>query len=240
MSSLDKFEPFPKLPPEIRIKIWNESLKPRVVELVFSWHTERFYPCAPPPALLHTSREAREIALKRYELVKLDRHRTHPVSVYIDFSDDIVYFGPLNESVEFTDDGAYADDNAYHGAISALGTIFRCCRHVAFQEYFFSDESGNFRLSFLWRFRTLQDLRVVHVLPLASGESHTSFELDGEVGFVSDSQPFGSMSWIPLRLSEISGLYGYAKEIHYAYAIRGLQRYQLPTTDNDSTTAAKK
>ncbi|KAH9222737.1 hypothetical protein DL95DRAFT_258460, partial [Leptodontidium sp. 2 PMI_412] len=61
---------FPKLPAELRFKIWILSLPgPRVVELHYNALTSRAVSSTPAPAALHTSRESHEEALKQYSLL---------------------------------------------------------------------------------------------------------------------------------------------------------------------------
>jgi hypothetical protein len=70
------FTLFPKLPPELRDKIWNEhcaQLQPRIVDL---WPTTdstekkmRYGTHSQAPTILHISREARSIGLQYYKLL---------------------------------------------------------------------------------------------------------------------------------------------------------------------------
>lgn len=70
------FTCFGRLPPELRLKVWEMALQPRVV--IAACLDEARAPakraqlarrprCPPAPALLHVSREARQLALRRYE-----------------------------------------------------------------------------------------------------------------------------------------------------------------------------
>jgi hypothetical protein len=73
----DTFTLFPKLPPELRIKIWGFVLEPRVVAIKgqvaiqgrdidkWTYFSER---CGKAPSLLQVNAEARSIAMIRYRL----------------------------------------------------------------------------------------------------------------------------------------------------------------------------
>ncbi|KAK3343327.1 hypothetical protein B0H65DRAFT_470964 [Neurospora tetraspora] len=81
MAPTTTFHPFPLLPLELRLQIWESTITPRTVSLRVGTHwrpftaTPAYYysllsstpTCAPPPALLallHTCRESREVGLK--------------------------------------------------------------------------------------------------------------------------------------------------------------------------------
>ncbi|OBR11769.1 hypothetical protein CH63R_04065 [Colletotrichum higginsianum IMI 349063] len=72
------FAPFPRLPPELRLKIWNHALPPRTL---LASH-------APNPSLLSVNREARHEALRRYTLVRLNTWGDR--RIYIDFQRDSI------------------------------------------------------------------------------------------------------------------------------------------------------
>jgi len=68
------FHHFPRLPPELRRKIWRYALPaPRIMSVDFlqrsPQHNPQFEPNHPPPMLLQVCHEAREVALENYELV---------------------------------------------------------------------------------------------------------------------------------------------------------------------------
>ena len=71
----DTFTLFPKLPPELRIKIWSFALEPRVVEIdehtstraMGKW-TYDYGRCGKPPSLLQVNAEARSIAMSSHRL----------------------------------------------------------------------------------------------------------------------------------------------------------------------------
>ena len=73
------FTPFPKLPIELRFKIWeyfNQS-EPRYVEVKIlppaindlTWSVPKFQSLTPTPVILHVCHEGRQVGLKRYEKV---------------------------------------------------------------------------------------------------------------------------------------------------------------------------
>ncbi|KZL81896.1 hypothetical protein CI238_06442 [Colletotrichum incanum] len=72
------FEPFSRLPPELRLKIWNHAMPPRTL---LASH-------APNPALLSVNHEARHEALRRYTLVRLNTWGDR--RIYIDFQMDSI------------------------------------------------------------------------------------------------------------------------------------------------------
>ncbi|KAJ0166422.1 hypothetical protein CTA2_7410 [Colletotrichum tanaceti] len=72
------FAPFSRLPPELRLKIWNHALPPRTL---LASH-------APNPSLLSVNREARHEALLRYTLVRLNTWGDR--RIYIDFQRDSI------------------------------------------------------------------------------------------------------------------------------------------------------
>ena len=100
------FTLFPKLPPELRLKIWRLSIpqEQRVVILelytycgtpiikdgrqqsLYGYETK---PTEPVAAILHVSQESRAEALKTYTLT-WGVHREYPI--YVDYSKDILLF----------------------------------------------------------------------------------------------------------------------------------------------------
>jgi hypothetical protein len=100
MSALSSFHLFPKLPSELRIKVWNLALSfPRVVtvsclrEREQSDSTRRFTKAfvsrTPVPALLHTCRESRLEGFLTYEpMFKSDRS---PSYTYVSIEHDTIH-----------------------------------------------------------------------------------------------------------------------------------------------------
>jgi hypothetical protein len=85
---LKSFTFFPWLPPEVQCAIWAEACKsPRVI--AFTTFQDFVEPTsAVPPAILHTSRLAREVALKAYTYVYL----APAAKFYFNTSVDTIYF----------------------------------------------------------------------------------------------------------------------------------------------------
>ncbi|KFY69723.1 hypothetical protein V498_10428 [Pseudogymnoascus sp. VKM F-4517 (FW-2822)] len=69
--ALTSFHLFPRLYPELRLKIWHFALDvgPRVVTIHYEPTTHSFRTPTPPPALLHTNRESRHEAQRAYPLL---------------------------------------------------------------------------------------------------------------------------------------------------------------------------
>ena len=102
LSEETDFQLFPSLPIELRLKIWKlASQVPRLVEVRFPKnslsHKHDFV--SDPPAVLHTSHEAREEALKSYTLDLATKHTLYPVC--FNFEVDILY---LRRHVRYWDD----------------------------------------------------------------------------------------------------------------------------------------
>jgi hypothetical protein len=87
-----KFELFPKLPPELRLKIWNLAPESRVIEVIFKQdHRKNNYKfLATTPAILHANHEARVEGLRRYKHVFKTKWALN--GVFFDFEIDVLYF----------------------------------------------------------------------------------------------------------------------------------------------------
>ncbi|KAE9366115.1 hypothetical protein N431DRAFT_472673 [Stipitochalara longipes BDJ] len=87
-----KFEWFPKLPPELRIKIWKLVPESRIVEIRFPRdgrkNTHRFF--ASFPAILHSCRESRREGLKQYHRAFDSKWALN--GVYFNYEIDILYY----------------------------------------------------------------------------------------------------------------------------------------------------
>jgi hypothetical protein len=89
-----EFTLFPKLATETRLAIWKMAIPgPRVITIqVHNDATLNLRLLAASyaiPAILHTSRESREVALKSYELAFANHQNVKPM--YVDFSKDIIF-----------------------------------------------------------------------------------------------------------------------------------------------------
>jgi hypothetical protein len=107
----DGFTLFPKLPPELRLKIWKfAAQRPRIIKIQFlratqpndgNVHTQESYGVvsitAGFPAMLRANRESREVVGKEYLLARLSFPSTIPTPpnmqlvFYINFERDCVY-----------------------------------------------------------------------------------------------------------------------------------------------------
>ena len=112
---LDQFTLFPKLPPELRRKIWKEAcFEPRIVEVDISIYptilTALSVDCdyetqTPTPAILHVCSESRQIGLKHYDRIfrrasffnakDLKEH-----IIYVNFEQDTVHLSLGQQQVE--------------------------------------------------------------------------------------------------------------------------------------------
>lgn len=118
---LNDFPQFPKLPQELRLKIWEMATdEPRVVVIsshfkdpARSWVTPPgqvrggFYSPTPIPAALHVCAESRDIALKKYILGFSGRNRRWlsdcPARIWFNFETDWVYFsGQFGHHTQYT------------------------------------------------------------------------------------------------------------------------------------------
>ncbi|TVY88621.1 hypothetical protein LAWI1_G004044 [Lachnellula willkommii] len=96
------FTAFPRLPIELRFKIWeNASMATRTLELMYCFTKQRFSAFQPVPAVLHTCREARQ-AGKRIYFLSFGSAKSPPRTYFNPIS-DIVYFGVrvYDDEVEF-------------------------------------------------------------------------------------------------------------------------------------------
>ncbi|KAN0114818.1 hypothetical protein V8E51_004362 [Hyaloscypha variabilis] len=89
---LTEFHPFPRLPSEIRLKIWKLGVPGdgRIVELKYSKKIFHAVSPTPTPVLMHVSRETRAEASKHYTLL-YNPHYLTP-RIYINPKIDTLYF----------------------------------------------------------------------------------------------------------------------------------------------------
>ncbi len=112
------FQRFRKLPIELRLRIWNLTMEPRVIKA--KWENEvtendicQFYvlTAGPAPKALHACKESRDEAKRRYCFVKsqlpfTDRMKYHhkawaQKSIWINFDIDTLYFVNIPASNDF-------------------------------------------------------------------------------------------------------------------------------------------
>jgi hypothetical protein len=113
-SALITFPIFPKLIPELRTKIWEHAVhdvEARIVEVCLLMHKSmlddpsddgwsdyngldltEFTSSEAIPALLHTSHEARTVALRRWKL--MFAYQSQPAKIFFDPETDIFFLGP--------------------------------------------------------------------------------------------------------------------------------------------------
>jgi hypothetical protein len=91
-NSSPTFTLFPKLPTELRLKIWKYALPgPRAIKVQRGWPTfsHRIRAVAKPPAVLQTNSESRQLAMRFYELSFNNAIKGRPIS--IDYQVDALY-----------------------------------------------------------------------------------------------------------------------------------------------------
>jgi len=133
---------FPKLPPELRVRIWSYNLPgPRIVSIrcgapspsqpSCSSQSRRSRGCtspAPIPVNLHICHESRTEALKTYTLAFGIARQ--PGQVYFDFERDVLYFGPR--------DGYMASEAQFRTALTLIDPAeLAAVRRLAISEALF-------------------------------------------------------------------------------------------------------
>ncbi|RDW89285.1 hypothetical protein BP6252_01317 [Coleophoma cylindrospora] len=86
----NSFHLFNELPCELRLKIWDLAVLPRFVRVTWNERLNRFTSRTSRPALLYTSHEAREHALKTYQLCFAQSPEL--AKIYFSYDIDTVYF----------------------------------------------------------------------------------------------------------------------------------------------------
>jgi hypothetical protein len=120
------FTLFPKLPTELRLKIWKHARQPRIIRFKYksnnsSWSHLRAI--AKPPVLFQVNREAREAALKIYELTFKSILNKQPI--YIDYKVDALYMENWNIFESFYE-RAHFGSSDYEQEIRDLESKLRC------------------------------------------------------------------------------------------------------------------
>jgi hypothetical protein len=90
MSTLNTFTSFPRLPQELRLKIWQSTIEPRIVRIHWSRQLSQ---CSTQnnPIILQVSHESSEEGLKTYRPSFATTSTSRPV-VYVNFTLDSVSF----------------------------------------------------------------------------------------------------------------------------------------------------
>ncbi|KAF7950950.1 uncharacterized protein EAE97_002502 [Botrytis byssoidea] len=91
MNPENTFPHFLDLPLELRVQIWElAAFHKRILELNYDIVDKKFVNYGPPPAILHTNRESRKIALQSYNMsFGTD---TQPADIYFNPVCDTIYF----------------------------------------------------------------------------------------------------------------------------------------------------
>jgi len=99
MDSEPQFHPFPRLPSELRIKIWKYTFpEPRVVPVRYNRAVQQYTSTSEPPALLHVCAESRSLFLDTYtNLILAPRYKS---AIFVDFTCDTIFFDHIDCSPE--------------------------------------------------------------------------------------------------------------------------------------------
>lgn len=93
------FTLFTSLPSELRVKIWENCFpEPRVVPVRYNRRYNQYTSTSAPPAILHVCSESRSTFLSAY--TKLVLSPKYESAVYVDFSQDTIFFDTLDCSPE--------------------------------------------------------------------------------------------------------------------------------------------
>jgi hypothetical protein len=180
--SVTTFTVFPKLPVELRFKIWKLALPgTRVVAINFDYESETITSSARIPAALHTCRESRLEALKVYKLTF--GYLMDPGKVYFNpFSDILLYTCMCDENTEFDDPTLIMKINGLESVQFIAGACGASCycicdsmertsdwheRLPSLKDIFLADETYDSS-------RSYEDLRVAEM----DGEMGDEFYLD--------------------------------------------------------------
>jgi hypothetical protein len=95
------FECFPELPEELRLQIWSAAMFARVVNIIYDMRKDKFISFnSTVPAVLHTCRESRALALKIDTLKLSFGTKSYSARIYFDFARDILFFDDWNASAQ--------------------------------------------------------------------------------------------------------------------------------------------
>jgi hypothetical protein len=121
------FTLFPKLPTELRLKIWKYALPgPRAIRVQRAWSTlsRRIRAVAKPPAVLQINSESRQLALRFYEVSFNNAIKGRPIG--IDYQVDALYmesWGAFNSFYRFA---RQVPNCAAAGEIRDMESRLRC------------------------------------------------------------------------------------------------------------------
>ncbi|KAK3312419.1 hypothetical protein B0H66DRAFT_398619 [Apodospora peruviana] len=124
--SQPSFALFGFLPAELRLEIWRQSCRSRVVEVRYSAEQDRCLTTTKPPVLLQVCRESRYEALSRL-YTKAFGTKTHPNgTIYFSPTLDILYIprsGDMGYGDTARDFGQYVLDTAEHVRALAIDHV---------------------------------------------------------------------------------------------------------------------
>ncbi|KAI9644721.1 hypothetical protein NHQ30_006747 [Ciborinia camelliae] len=107
MNVSNAFPRFSELPLELRVLIWElAAFQKRILELNYCIVDEKFANFGPPPAILHTSKESREVALRFYNM-----------SFGTDKQPADIYFNPVCDTI-------YLSSRQYVDEVTAIAKHF--------------------------------------------------------------------------------------------------------------------
>ncbi|KAH7360582.1 hypothetical protein BKA65DRAFT_493539 [Rhexocercosporidium sp. MPI-PUGE-AT-0058] len=91
-SIISSFHHFPRLPPELRLRVWTLALpSPRIIELTWKSQARSLTSKSITPAILRTCHESRYSAIQYYKKVQLGNCTQ---VILVDFERDTIFFGP--------------------------------------------------------------------------------------------------------------------------------------------------
>lgn len=188
-SSSREFTLFPKLPTEMQLLVWKQAIadiEPRIVEVTFEVdfdiNTEIAHSPSTTPSLLHTCKNARGEAKKKYnELCVFAEKFTGAV---IDYEKDTLFFNT-----------GYATNGILRKAEQALW--MRKCRQLALAEQFiFSLQPTRSQPSeFLTKFESLETLSMVSCDWPHNEDGHSVVAGTGNVHFAKHCRHGGQGIW---------------------------------------------
>jgi hypothetical protein len=96
------FELFPKLPPELRLRIWGYTILPRVIDLIYDQERDQFLSFnSMVPAILHVCRESRMVGLEVESLKPTFGTDSHSPKIWFDFARDVLFFDDWMSACSF-------------------------------------------------------------------------------------------------------------------------------------------
>ncbi|RDL39979.1 uncharacterized protein BP5553_04319 [Venustampulla echinocandica] len=219
------FHLFPRLAPELRLKIWREACSPRTVTIRYSLEQDRCICASKPPAILHTSHESRTEALKTYKLCF--GTPSHPAHIYFSPYRDTLYL-PRHREMGY--DETLRD---FKTLVEDREGVLNEIRHVAIEHV----DPGVKRpwepynkASVLRNFPKLQEVTLV----LCNSKGQETVDLDEEVEFVPPKEDPGKLLrlWVDFRqnfVMEERMLENVSRELGKEYKRFTLPRVQIKT-----------